>query len=59
VEALRRAGPTPTRESLIKAMAGLDRFDTGGFVVDFASHGRSGSDYIELTMISKDGKFIR
>ncbi|APV50713.1 hypothetical protein BWI17_14075 [Betaproteobacteria bacterium GR16-43] len=58
-EALRRAGPNPNREAVIKALSGLSKYDTGGFIVDFAGHGRTGSDYMEMTMISKDGKFIR
>jgi ABC-type branched-subunit amino acid transport system substrate-binding protein len=58
-EALRRAGPNPTRESVIKGMESLNRFDVGGFVIDFGNHSRSGSEHMEMTMIGKDGKFVR
>jgi ABC-type branched-subunit amino acid transport system substrate-binding protein len=58
-EALRRAGANPTPQSLIAAMEKMDRYDVGGFVVDFAGHGRTGSEFMELTMISKAGRFIR
>lgn len=58
-EALRRAGPSPTPQSLIAAMEKLDRYDVGGFTINFAGHGRTGSEFMELTMISKNGRFIR
>jgi len=57
-EALRRAGANPTPQSLIAAMEKLD-YDVGGFPIGFANHGRTGSEFMELTMISKNGKFIR
>ena len=38
-EALRRAGPNPTAESLIRAMEKMSKLDVGGFVVDFLEHG--------------------
>ena len=56
-EALKRAGASPTPESLIKAME--NRYDLGGFTVDFGSQSRTGSEFMELTMISKGGRFIR
>ena len=58
-EALRRAGPNPTPQSLIAAMEKMDRYDVGGFTINFAGHGRTGSEFMELTMISKNGRFIR
>jgi ABC-type branched-subunit amino acid transport system substrate-binding protein len=57
-EALRRAGTNPTPQSLIAAMEKLD-YDVGGFRIGFAGHGRTGSEFMELTMISKNGRFIR
>ena len=57
-EALRRAGSNPTPASLIAAMERLD-MDLGGFSVAFNGHGRTGSEFMELTMISKNGRFIR
>jgi ABC-type branched-subunit amino acid transport system substrate-binding protein len=58
-EALRRAGANPTSETLIRAMEKMDKFDVGGFMVDFNGHGRTGSEFMELTMISKGGRFVR
>lgn len=58
-EALRRAGANPTPASLIAAMEKLDHYDVGGFTINFAGQGRTGSEFMELTMISKNGRFIR
>ena len=58
VEALKRAGPRPTRESLVQAFESLN-LNLGGFNVSYGPKTRSGSDFVELTMISKNGKFIR
>lgn len=57
-EALRRAGPNPTNLSLIAAMEKLD-YDVGGFPISFAGRGRTGSEFMEMTMISRNGRFIR
>ena len=43
VEALRRAGPEPTREKLIEALESMDQYDTGkGSVVSFGPNRREG-----------------
>jgi ABC-type branched-subunit amino acid transport system substrate-binding protein len=57
-EALKRAGRNPTRESVVTAFESL-RLDLGGFKVGYSPSSRTGSDFVDLTMISKDGKFIR
>ena len=59
VEGLRRAGRDLTRERLIAALESMDNVDLGGFVVSFSRTSHSGSDYVELTMIGRDGKFVR
>lgn len=59
VEALRRAGPNPTREKLIAALENMRSYDLGGFTVTFGPRRREGSTYIDITMIGKDRKFIR
>ena len=57
-EALRRAGPNVTNASLIAVMENLD-YDVGGFPINFSGRGRTGSEFMEMTMISKGGRFIR
>jgi branched-chain amino acid transport system substrate-binding protein len=59
VEALRRAGPNASRASLAKALESLGDTDLGGFVVDFGPGKRAGSQYVELTVISRHGDVLR
>ncbi|MBU6258454.1 MAG: ABC transporter substrate-binding protein [Burkholderiales bacterium] len=56
VEGLRRAGPRPTREALIAGLEGLGHHDVGGFSVDFSPRSHRGSDFVELSMLTGDGK---
>ena len=57
VEALRRAGPRPTREAFLQALDNLKSFDTGGYVVSFTPQNHNGSSFVELTVIGRDLKF--
>jgi len=59
VEGLRRAGRNLTRESYVKALESLDNYDVGGFKVTYGPDNRSGSRFVDLTIISKDQKFVR
>jgi len=58
VEALRRAGPRPTREGLMQALDGMKSFDTGGYAVGFSPTNHNGSTYVELVVIGRGQKFI-
>ena len=59
VEGLRRAGRNLTRDSFMKAMETIQDYDVGGFRVTFGPGQRSGSKFVDLTIISKDQKFVR
>lgn len=59
VEAIRRAGASVTSESLVKALESGRKFDLGGFAVSFAPGQRTGSSAIDLTIVTKDGRFMR
>jgi branched-chain amino acid transport system substrate-binding protein len=59
VEGLRRAGKNLTRESFIRAMESMDPYDVGGFKVAYSVDNHNGSKYVDLTIVSKDGKFVR
>jgi len=59
VEGLRRAGRELTRERLIAALESMENVDLGGFVVNFSRESHAGSEYVELTMIGRDGKFVK
>ncbi|MEO8134010.1 MAG: ABC transporter substrate-binding protein [Betaproteobacteria bacterium] len=57
-EGLRRTGPNLTRERFISTMENSG-FDTGGFIVGYTPTDHSGSTFVELTVITKQGKFLR
>ena len=59
VEGLRRAGGNPTRESLLAALESLQRFSVGGYLVDFGSRDHVGSNFVELSLLTGDGKVRR
>ena len=57
VEALKRAGPKPTRESFMRALDGMTGYDSGGYTIDFAPDNHNGSSFVELTVIGRNMKF--
>lgn len=57
VEAMRKAGPNLNRESLYKSLAATSTYDAGGYLVSFGGAKRQGSQYVELAVIGKNGKF--
>jgi ABC-type branched-subunit amino acid transport system substrate-binding protein len=59
VEGLRRAGRNPTREGLVEALEKMSDVDLGGFFVSYSPKNRAGSRFVDLTIISRDGKFLR
>ena len=59
VEGLRRAGRKLDRETFIRAMESLNDYDVGGFKVNFGPGEHNGSKFVDLTIISKDQKFVR
>ncbi len=59
VEALRRAGPKPSRARVLAALENLRNFDLGGGLeVSYSPQDHSGIDFADLSIIS-DGKFKR
>ena len=59
VEALRRAGPNPTRARLQAALEGMKKYDIGGLEVSYGSDDHTGLDFADLSIIGQDGKFKR
>jgi branched-chain amino acid transport system substrate-binding protein len=59
VEGLRRAGKNLNKETLKTALSTMNKFDLGDFVISYGPDDRSGSEFIEETIISKDSTFIR
>lgn len=56
VEALKRAGPRPTRAKVMDALASLHDYDLGGIRISYGPKNRIGSRYVEVTVIGGDGK---
>ena len=56
--ALRLAGPRPTRASVAKALIGR-RIDLGGMSFEYPEDGYVGSRFVELTLVTREGRFIR
>lgn len=58
-EGLKRAGRPATRDGFITAMEGMQRLDLGGFHVGFGPRNHVGSAYVDLTMLTEDGRVRR
>lgn len=59
VEGLLRAGASPTRAKLVRALEGMDNFDLGGTRVHYSPTNRIGSRFVEVTVIGGAGKLLR
>jgi len=57
-EGLERAGREVTRAKLRNALAGLQKFDLGGFSVDYAAPPFAGSKFVELGVLGAGGRFV-
>lgn len=59
VEGLRRAGANPTRQKLRETMEQIRDFDIGGQYVGFSPANRVGMNYVDITILNKEGKLLR
>lgn len=59
VEALRRAGPKPTRERIVAALNGIASLDLGGLELGYSPSDHTGLNFVEMSIIDRDGKFLR
>ena len=59
VEGLRRAGPNPTGEKVRAALETIRAFDIGGMDVTYSATDHTGLDFVDLSIINKEGKFTR
>ena len=55
-QAMRRAKKPGNAESLLNAMRSLGNYDSGGFTVTYSATQQHGSKFVDLTMVSRDGK---
>jgi branched-chain amino acid transport system substrate-binding protein len=56
IEGLRRAGNNPSSESLITGLESLHDVDLGGFFINFGPQKHAGSKFVEMTMLTEDGR---
>jgi branched-chain amino acid transport system substrate-binding protein len=59
VEAIRRTGKDLTREKLVQTLEGMTALDLGGYRINFGANERSGSKYVDLTVIGSGGRVLR
>jgi branched-chain amino acid transport system substrate-binding protein len=59
VEALKRAGPKPTREKVLKALNSMGELNLGGVYVNYSPKARNGWGSVDLTVIGPGGKLLR
>jgi ABC-type branched-subunit amino acid transport system substrate-binding protein len=58
-EGLKRAGRAPSRESLISGLEGIQNASFGGFNVEFGPKTHVASRFVDLSMLTEDGKVRR
>ncbi|EXI73868.1 MAG TPA: ABC transporter substrate-binding protein [Candidatus Accumulibacter phosphatis] len=59
VEALRRAGPEPTRRKLRDTLEALANYDAGGVFISFSPRRHAGSRFVDITILNRSGKLLR
>lgn len=59
VEGLKRAGKPITREAFITAIQSIQNFQMGGFSVNFGPNQHTASKYVDLTVLTDDGRVRR
>ncbi|MBW8721777.1 MAG: ABC transporter substrate-binding protein [Polaromonas sp.] len=55
VEAVRRAGKTPTRASVLQALFNLGEYNLGGIFVNYTANQRTGWGGVDLSIINSSG----
>lgn len=58
-EGLRRAGRNPTRDQLVAGLESIQNADFGGFQVHYGARDHVASHFVELSMLTGDGKVRR
>lgn len=59
VDALRKAGKDLSREKLVNTLENINNQDFGGYRVSYSPESRSGSRFVELTVIGPAGKILK
>lgn len=59
VEGLQRAGKNPSREKLRAALESIKNFNLGGLEVSYGPDDHTGLDFVDLSIVGADGRFMR
>lgn len=59
VEAIRRAGPGAGPRKLRETLEGLRDYDAGGVVIGFSPNRHTGSRYVDIAIINREGALVR
>lgn len=59
IEALRRAAGTINPEHLIRTIQGIRNFDLGGIPLSYSPTNHHGTNWVEITIVGPDGRFMR
>lgn len=59
VDAMRKAGKDLSREKLISTLEGMNGQDFGGYRLNYGPDSRTGSRFVELTVIGPGGKILK
>ena len=55
-EGLKRAGRNPTRESLVNGLESMQNVSFGGYTVEFGPKDHVASHFVDLSMLTEDGR---
>lgn len=58
IEGLRRAGPAPSRAALIAGLERIEAWDLGGVKINFGRGNREGNQFVDVAVISSEGKLL-
>ena len=58
-EGLKRAGRNPSRDTLVSGLESIQKADFGGFSVNFGARDHVASHFVDLSMLTGDGKVRR
>lgn len=59
IEGLRAAGRAPTGESVAQGLTRLGTVDLQGYKLSYGPGNHHGSDFVEIAVVGKDGRFLR
>ncbi|MGB7480592.1 MAG: ABC transporter substrate-binding protein [Burkholderiaceae bacterium] len=56
LEAIRLAGPNPTAASVAQSLKSMRNFQLGGLPIDFSETNRSGSSFLDIAVVGRNGR---